>query len=112
MIVDYESTQSVELSTPNGYREAGIVIGLHQTHKGYPPSFNPIDGGDPGSEPEWEITTVSVIDGDGKSREFGTLATMEDILETFVGAEMWEEITHMATLDALENYEDDGGYDG
>lgn len=119
MIVDYESTQSVEItypgsynSCPIGYREAEIVIGLEQTHAGTPPSFNPMDGGDPGSDPEWEVSTISFIDEDGKSREFGGLSAMVDIASTILGSEAWEELVAAAILDATENYVDDGGSDG
>lgn len=109
MIAHYESTQMVEISAADGYLEAEIVIGLERTHAGYPPSFGPM-GGDPGSDPEWDISTVAFIDDDGKYREFGPLATMLDIAVTIFGRELWDDLVDAAILDANESY--DGGYDG
>ncbi len=112
MIVDYESTQTVEISTADGYFEAKIVIGLEQLTLGYPASFDPQFGGDPGAGPEWDISTVAFIDDDGKSREFGPLMAMIDIAMTIFGRELWDNMVEAAFVDATENYENNGGYDG
>lgn len=108
MRVDYISTQTMEITTADSYREVEVHIGLHQTHPYKPPSYTPLDGGDPGSDAEWDIATVSLIDEDGKSREFGGTTAMTDILEVLLGQEAWRALVDSAVYDANETYKDGG----
>jgi hypothetical protein len=113
MPVDFESTQTVEVTSPNGYREIEIVFGLKCTHAGYPPSFDPISGGDPGSEPEFDIVNIHFFDEDGNPSYFTMnpvlpVVTM-GLLGNLLGSDIYEELENAAFQDATENW---SAYDG
>ena len=61
MRTDYESKQSVEITSGDGYNETVFSIGLKCTASSYAGSFDPSVAGEPPSGPEFEVTTIQVM---------------------------------------------------
>lgn len=60
MRTDYESTQAVEVYGPGDTsHDLEFVIGLCCTAPSFSGCFNPFDGGEPPSGPEFDLTTIS-----------------------------------------------------
>ena len=102
--IDYTSIQSVELTTPNGYREAEIAIGLECTDTGCPPSFDPYTGGDPGAGPEFDLVNIALIDESGNSVDIDSLIITAAILKSFLGEEIYDAMIEDAIIDATDNF--------
>lgn len=99
MRTDYESVQHVEVNDSNGNgREIEFVLALECVTPSTPATFDPMYGGDPGSEAEYEINYISLIDEGGNSREI-EMAQVAFLL----GDDIYQAMLNAAILDALEN---------
>lgn len=102
--IDYTSTQSIEVTTPNGYREAEIAIGLECTFSGYSGSFDPYTGWEEPSGPEFDIVSLTLIDEGGNSVVIDSYIVMQAIFRAFLGDEIYDAMIEDAVVDASENY--------
>lgn len=104
MTVDFTSQQSAEILTPNGYHETLVNIGLECTFAGYPASFDPQTGGEPGADPVFDVVSLSLIDDSGNSVEFVSFIIMRAILMATLGHDIYNSMVDAACEDAAENY--------
>ena len=104
MVVDYESIQPIEIMTISGdVAEVAIIVGLKCVDPGYEP-FSYWEG-DPGWGPEFDISYIALQNTEGKSREFGNFALMEDIFKNLLGESVYDAVIDAAMDDACENWE-------
>lgn len=106
MSVDYQSSQFVEISSVFGGREVEFVIGLECTHVGSPPYFDPVHGGDPGSEAEFNMVNIAYLDEEGNSVGFdGSLGLVSSgFIKAFLGNDLYDTMIDAAHEDAVNNY--------
>ncbi len=106
MNVDYESSQFIELSSQWGDREVEFVIGLACTHLGTAPTFDPLWGGDPGTEAEFNMVNIAYLDEEGNSIGFeGSLGLVSlGFIKGFLGNGVYDLMIEAAFEDAVNNY--------
>lgn len=110
MQTTYESRQSVEITSGDGYNETVFSIGLKCTASSFAGCFDPSVAGEPPSGPEFEITTIQVL-GDAVKYEVGSNAkfSLMDLepkqFEALVGAEIANYLYDRAMEEAAESGE-------
>lgn len=103
----YRSTQSAEVLTHlGGYHETILQFDFTCTYPGQAPSYNPMDGGDPGSDPEFDLDTISLEDDGGNCITINpdTQSVALDVLKLTLGSDVYQELEKAAYADAVENY--------
>lgn len=107
----YESKQSVEITSGDGYNETVFSIGLKCTASSFAGSFDPRFGGEPPSGPEFEVTTIQVLAPRVNRGE--TARTLHSLMEMnwnqFV-ALLGEEIAEHLYEKAIEEAADSGEF--
>jgi hypothetical protein len=108
MRTDFESTQYFEVSGPDdSYHETECVVGVACTAQGYPSSFDPRFGGDPGAGPEFDVVNVTFdvtrvnYKGDVTSTDTLTLDYWQ--FRAVVGEEVCEKVIDAAFQDAADS---------
>lgn len=107
MRTDFESKQSVEILWGDEATETIFEIGLKCMAASHPGNFNPIDGGEPPSGPEFDVTTITVsvprVNRDRRGGDFlpPLVLTYEQFL-AIVGEDIGERMIAEAVFDAAE----------
>ncbi len=106
----FESKQSVEITSGDGYNETVFSIGLKCTASSFAGCFDPRWGGEPPSGPEFEVTTIQVLHPGVKRGSGGPIwDTIFDLdtrqFEVLVGDEIAHALYDKAMDEAAESGE-------
>ena len=106
----FESRQSVEITSGDGYNETVFSIVLRCTASSYAGCFDPSVAGDPPSDPEFEITTIQVLvprvnRGSSLNVFDPAMEINPQQFEALVGEEIAEHLYERAILEAAESGE-------
>jgi len=106
----YESRQSVEITSGDGYNETVFSIGLKCTASSYAGCFDPRVAGEPPSGPEFEVTTIQVLADAVKHKagpimQFSVLDLEPKQFEALVGEEIANYLYERAMEEAAESGE-------
>lgn len=106
----FESRQSVEITSEDGYNETVFSIGLKCTASSYAGCLDPSVAGEPPSGPEFEVTTIQVLSEAvkreaGPASQFSVLDLEPKQFEALVGEEIAQNLYDRAMEEAAESGE-------